>query len=96
MLILSRIIEGYRATITFTTPTALRAIRRDDGEIFFLILGGQGGLRTLRALFLAGERSEPRVVKMYQRLLSEYCSGGAMAIDNDGLPSQAVLSLESH
>ena len=94
---LSGFIEGYRVTIMFTAPTALRAI----GEMlvnffFFEMLGGQGGLRTLRALFFAGERSEPSVVKMYQRLLSEYCAGGAMVIDSDGLPSLAVLSLESH
>lgn len=63
------IIEEYRVTVMFTAPTALRAIRRDDGENFFFeMLGSRGGLRTLRALFLGGERSEPRIVEMYQRL----------------------------
>lgn len=79
-----RIIEEYQVTTMFTAPTALRAIRRDDVEnhYFEQVFGSRGGLRTLRALFLAGERSEPSIVEMYQRLLSKYCAGGAMVIDN--------------
>lgn len=83
-----RIIHEYRVTIMFTAPTALRSVRRDDGEIFFLkMLGNRGGLRTLRALFLGGERSGLSIVEMYQRLLSEYCAGGAMSSIIGGLPS---------
>lgn len=59
------------------------------------MLGSRGGLRTLRALFLGGERSGLSIVEMYQRLLSEYCAGGAMSSIIGGLPSLAVLSLES-
>lgn len=46
------------------------------------MLGSRGDLKTLRALFLGGERSGLSIVGMYQQLLSEYCAGGAMAIDN--------------
>ncbi|CAO2654350.1 Nn.00g110830.m01.CDS01 [Neocucurbitaria sp. VM-36] len=78
-----RIIEEYKVTTMFTAPTALRAIRRDDGDNeFFETRGKKGALKTLRALFLAGERSEPSIVQMYQELLSKHCAPGAMVIDN--------------
>ncbi|KAH9869345.1 hypothetical protein IAQ61_006551 [Plenodomus lingam] len=78
-----RIIEDYKVTTMFTAPTALRAIRREDGENkFFGEKGSKGGLRSLRALFLAGERSEPSIVEMYQRLLSKHCAPGALVVDN--------------
>lgn len=68
----------------FTAPTALRAIRREDGDndYFERVFGDRGGLRTLRALFLAGERSEPSIVQMYQKLLATHCAGGAVVVDN--------------
>jgi propionyl-CoA synthetase len=78
-----RIIEEYKVTTMFTAPTALRAIRREDGENkFFESRGKQGALNTLRALFLAGERSEPSIVEMYQKLLAKYCAPGALVVDN--------------
>lgn len=78
-----RIIEEYRVTTMFTAPTALRAIRREDGENRdFERVGQRGGLKSLRALFLAGERSEPSIVQMYQRLLQKHCARGAGVIDN--------------
>jgi propionyl-CoA synthetase len=78
-----RIVEEYKVTTMFTAPTALRAIRREDGEnSFFESRGTAGGLKTLRALFLAGERSEPSIVQMYQHLLSKYCAQGAKVVDN--------------
>lgn len=79
-----RIIEEYKVTTMFTAPTALRAIRREDGDndYFEHIYGNRGGLRTLRALFLAGERSEPSIVQMYQKLLTKHCAGGAVVVDN--------------
>jgi len=67
----------------FTAPTALRAIKRDDPSNKFLRqIGVRGGLRTLKALFLAGERSEPSLVSMYQDLLSQYAAPDAHVIDN--------------
>jgi propionyl-CoA synthetase len=78
-----RIIDEYKVTTMFTAPTALRAIRREDGENeFFEKRGREGALRTLRALFLAGERSEPSIVEMYQKLLAKHCAPGAMVVDN--------------
>jgi propionyl-CoA synthetase len=79
-----RIVEEYKVTTMFTAPTALRAIRRDDGdnEFFEKIFGDRGGLKSLRALFLAGERSEPSIVEMYQELLEKHCAAGAVVVDN--------------
>ncbi|KAI4104446.1 MAG: hypothetical protein L6R37_003265 [Teloschistes peruensis] len=78
-----RILDEYKVNALFTAPTALRAIRRDDPENKFLnAVGKRGGLQQLRALFLAGERSEPSIVRMYQDLLQRYCAPGAQVIDN--------------
>ncbi|KAH8821099.1 AMP-binding enzyme [Xylogone sp. PMI_703] len=78
-----RIIEEYKVNSLFTAPTALRAIRRDDPEnVKLKEIGERGGLKTLQALFLAGERSEPSIVTMYQELLAKYGKDGACVIDN--------------
>ncbi|KAF1940745.1 acetyl-CoA synthetase-like protein [Clathrospora elynae] len=78
-----RVIEEYKVTTMSTAPTALRAVRRDDGDNeFFEDRGKRGALKTLRALFLAGERSEPSIVQMYQKLLSKHCATGAIVVDN--------------
>ncbi|MCJ1285716.1 hypothetical protein MMC26_005057 [Xylographa opegraphella] len=78
-----RIIEEHKVNVLSTAPTALRAIRRDDPENkFFEAAGRRGGLKQLRALFLAGERSEPSIVQMYQKLLEEFAAPGALVIDN--------------
>ncbi|KAF1979469.1 acyl-CoA synthetase/AMP-acid ligase-like protein [Bimuria novae-zelandiae CBS 107.79] len=78
-----RIVEEYKVTTMFTAPTALRAIRRDDGENKYFEKRGQAGsLKSLRALFLAGERSEPSIVEMYQRLLQKHCADDAGVVDN--------------
>lgn len=78
-----RILEEYNVNVLSTAPTALRAIRRDDpGNKFFELVGNRGGLKQLRALFLAGERSEPSIVRMYQDLLGRHGAPGAQVIDN--------------
>ena len=78
-----RILEEHRVNALFTAPTALRAIRRDDPDNkLFAAAGKRGGLKQLRGLFLAGERSEPSIIRMYQSLLEKYCSPGAQVIDN--------------
>lgn len=78
-----RIVDEYKVNTVFTAPTALRAIRRDDpGNRFLKDIGEKGGLQSLRALFLAGERSEPRIVTMYQELLGKYAAKNANVIDN--------------
>lgn len=78
-----RILEEHKVNSLFTAPTALRAIRKEDPENkLFAARGRKGGLKHLRALYLAGERSEPSIVSMYANLLKEHCAPGATVIDN--------------
>ncbi|KAI1459271.1 AMP-binding enzyme [Annulohypoxylon moriforme] len=78
-----RIIRDYKVTSLFTAPTALRAIKRDDPENKSLKqIGEQGGLKSLKALFLAGERSEPSIITMYQELIRRYGASNATVVDN--------------
>ncbi|GIC92268.1 putative acetate-CoA ligase [Aspergillus udagawae] len=78
-----RVVEQYKVNTMFATPTALRAIKQDDpSNIKLSEIGGRGGLRSLQALFLAGERSEPTLVSMYQDLLDQYGGRNVQVIDN--------------
>ncbi|KAJ5793497.1 NRPS-like protein biosynthetic cluster [Penicillium paradoxum] len=78
-----RVVEEYKVNTMFATPTALRAIKQDDpGNKRLSVIGERGGLQSLGALFLAGERSEPNLVSMYQELLGRYGGSGANVIDN--------------
>ncbi|KAK5081477.1 hypothetical protein LTR70_008548 [Exophiala xenobiotica] len=78
-----RMVEEHKITTLFTAPTALRAIRKEDqGDKLFKEVGERGGLKNLRALFLAGERSEPSIVNHYQELISQYAVPGAQVIDH--------------
>jgi len=78
-----RLVDEYKINTMFTAPTALRAIRKDDPENKFIsAVGGRGGLRSLKALFLAGERSEPAIITMYQDLLRKFGAENAHVIDN--------------
>lgn len=78
-----RIVEEYKVNAMFTAPTALRAIKRDDPDNKFLsTVGERGGLKSLKALFLAGERSEPSLISMYQDLLDKYGAEPSHVIDN--------------
>lgn len=78
-----RLIEKHNVNILFTAPTALRAIRKDDPDArFFEEVGKRDGLRHLRGIFLAGERSEPSIVSDYQNLLKKHGAPGSMVIDN--------------
>lgn len=54
-----RIVERYRVATLFTAPTAIRAIKREDPQGKFM---QASNLRSLRALFLAGERADPDTV----------------------------------
>ncbi|KAK4246757.1 hypothetical protein C7999DRAFT_15142 [Corynascus novoguineensis] len=78
-----RLVDEYKINSMFTAPTALRAIRKDDPDnSHFTRIGERGGLKSLRALFLAGERSEPAIITMYQDLLKKYAADNAQVIDN--------------
>lgn len=78
-----RIVEEHKVNVLFTAPTALRAICRSDPDNrFFEEVGRRGGLKHLRALFLAGERSEPGIVQTYQGLLTKHAAPGSIVVDN--------------
>jgi propionyl-CoA synthetase len=78
-----RVVEQYKVNTMFATPTALRAIKQDDPSNAKLSeTGERGGLRSLEALFLAGERSEPTLISMYQELLDKHGGNKAQVIDN--------------
>jgi propionyl-CoA synthetase len=51
-----RLVADYQVTVLFTSPTAIRAVKRDDpdGELM-----KRYDLSSLQALFLAGERLDP-------------------------------------
>lgn len=65
-----RIVNEYNVKVLFTAPTALRAIKREDDQGKYLATGGyesgNKGVNGLRAIFLAGERSEPTIITFYQ------------------------------
>ena len=51
-----RVISDHKVQVLFTAPTAFRAIKRDDPDGVFI---KKYDLSHFRALFLAGERSDP-------------------------------------
>jgi propionyl-CoA synthetase len=55
-----RVIQQHRVATLFTAPTAFRAIRREDPEARYL---QKYDLTHFRALFLAGERSDPETLR---------------------------------
>jgi propionyl-CoA synthetase len=78
-----RLIEKHKANVLFTAPTAIRAMCKDDPEnVLISEVGRRGGLKSLRGLFLAGERSEPSIVRLYQGLLERFGAVGATVVDN--------------
>ena len=94
-----RVVEEHRVNTMFTAPTALRAIRvQDPDNSFFGEVARRGGIRSLNTLFLAGERSEPTIVTMYQQLLEKHGAEGAACVDNwwsseSGSPMTALARL---
>lgn len=76
-----RICSQYKVTQMFCAPTALRAIVGQDADAKLMRAPGVD-LRSLRTLFLAGERSEPQIVAKFERLLKELAAPGAQTNDN--------------
>lgn len=77
-----RIISEWKVNILSTAPTALRAIKREDPA---LLMVKKFDISSLRAIFLAGERSEPSIVMDYQHAIfgpstSSSCKG--LVVDN--------------
>ena len=62
-----RIIEDYRVTVFFTAPTAIRAIKKEDASGLFL---KKHNLSSLKALFLAGERTDINTFNWIKELLN--------------------------
>ena len=54
-----RIIAEHKVTMLFTAPTAMRAIRKEDPEASHL---RRYDLSDFRALYLAGERADPKTL----------------------------------
>ncbi|KAG2173664.1 hypothetical protein INT43_005084 [Umbelopsis isabellina] len=63
-----RVCADYNVKAIFTAPTAIRAIRREDPEGK---MAQKQDLNKLRALFLAGERSDPATINWCQKLLGK-------------------------
>jgi propionyl-CoA synthetase len=61
-----RVVEQHRVAALFTAPTALRAIRKDDPDAEGV---ARHDISSMRALFLAGERSDPATVQWAQEKL---------------------------
>ncbi len=61
-----RIIDEYNVSVLFTAPTAFRAIKRLDPTGEF---SKKYNLKSLKAMFLAGERADPDTIKWAQNLL---------------------------
>ncbi len=61
-----RMIEEHRIVALFTAPTAFRAIKKEDSNAEFL---KKYSTKSLRTLFLAGERADPDTVQWAERIL---------------------------
>jgi propionyl-CoA synthetase len=61
-----RVIQNHKVKTFFTAPTALRAIKREDPEGRLI---DDYNLRSLQAMFLAGERADPDTIRWAQRNL---------------------------
>ena len=61
-----RMIEEYSIVALFTAPTAFRAIKKEDPNAEFL---KKYSTKSLRTLFLAGERADPDTVAWAERIL---------------------------
>ena len=61
-----RVIAQHKVVALFTAPTAFRAIRKEDPEAVHV---PRYDISSLRALFLAGERADPDIVRWSEQVL---------------------------
>ena len=61
-----RVIAQHKVAALFTAPTAFRAIRKEDPEAVHV---PRHDISSLRALFLAGERADPDIVRWSEQVL---------------------------
>ncbi|BFZ58393.1 hypothetical protein PYCC9005_005455 [Savitreella phatthalungensis] len=88
-----RICERWKVNVLFCAPTALRALRSADPNHEQI---AKRNLRPLRNLMLAGERSEPSIVELYDGALKKHCGETFEVVDNywsseSGSPITGVL-----
>ncbi|WP_298429347.1 propionyl-CoA synthetase [Rhodoblastus sp.] len=62
-----RMIEEYNVAALFTAPTALRAVRKEDPNAEYL--KKYNVAKSMRTLFLAGERADPDTVAWAEQIL---------------------------
>ena len=61
-----RVIQDYKVAAFFTAPTAFRAVRKEDPQATLL---KNYDVKSLRTLFLAGERADPDTVSWAGKVL---------------------------
>jgi len=61
-----RMIEEYKIAALFTAPTAFRAVRKEDPNAELL---QKYNVKSMRTLFLAGERADPETVAWAEKIL---------------------------
>jgi propionyl-CoA synthetase len=61
-----RVVQDHKVRVLFTAPTAIRAIRKEDPTGAFFV---RYDTRSLRALFLAGERLDPDTYHWARQLI---------------------------
>ncbi|KAF1330365.1 Acyl-coa synthetase short-chain family member 3, partial [Globisporangium splendens] len=60
-----RILSEYGVKTMFTAPTALRAVRKEDPDAAFLKDKKEDVHKTFKAMFVAGERGDPKTLKFF-------------------------------
>lgn len=63
-----RVISQYKVKVLFTAPTAFRAIKREDPNAELM---KKYDLSSLKALFLAGERTDPDTLHWAEKILNK-------------------------
>ena len=76
-----RVASQHGVSVLFTAPTAIRAIKKEDADGAFL---AGHDLSTLRALFLAGERTDPDTLDLGRRA-ARRPGDRPLVADRDGL-----------
>ncbi|SDL29240.1 propionyl-CoA synthetase [Paracoccus chinensis] len=65
--IFGRIIQNHKVKVFFTAPTAIRAVKREDPACLYM---RDYSLKSLKAVFLAGERADPDTVQWVEQNLN--------------------------
>ena len=65
--IFGRIIQNHKVKTFFTAPTAIRAVKREDPDCEYI---KDYSLKSLKAVFLAGERADPDTVQWVEQHLN--------------------------